>query len=292
MIINYDSWKVYEGNSYGSGRSEKIWLRNPANGEIGLIKFSKSISSTEIISEKIASDLAHSISLECAKINIGKYNSRNGSMSYLINKFTDDVVIEGIWFIYRLYPHYDPYKLFDEEKQEYYSLEMIMNSLIPFNLQNNFLKVCVFDFLIGNTDRHQNNWAVLLSEKSLRICPLYDNSSSLCSYINESDIDSILGNDLRRFESLVNNKSKSRIRIDKNAKKEPTHLEVLEYIKDNYYSELINFINLISEKLNVLEIEGILERCDFELLTTKRKELIKTFLLKKVEMMNRVFMKG
>jgi len=28
---NYSGWEEYEGFSEGSGRSEKIWLRNPDN---------------------------------------------------------------------------------------------------------------------------------------------------------------------------------------------------------------------------------------------------------------------
>jgi len=47
-----------------------------------------------------------------------------------------------------------------------------------------------------------------------------------------------LGNDKVRFNSLVNSKSKSRIRVNKKIKKEPTHIEMLKYIKLNH-SELI-----------------------------------------------------
>ena len=35
------------------------------------------------------------------------------------------------------------------------------------------LNMLVFDFLIGNSDRHQNNWAVLKSGDNTDFSPLY-----------------------------------------------------------------------------------------------------------------------
>ena len=87
-------------------------------------------------------------------------------MSYNILK-QDEELIEGISLINLKYPNYDPEKLFDDKKKEYYSLEMIMNSLEGIkDLKQNFIKVIFFDYIIGNTDRHQNNWGVI---KKMRI---------------------------------------------------------------------------------------------------------------------------
>ena len=89
--------------------------------------------------------------------------------------------------------------------------------------------------IIGNTDRHQNNWAVLnryMCEDKNNIyeaCPLYDNGSSLCCYVNGEMIESYLGRDKKRFQALVDSKSQSMIRIDGYVKKLPTHREVVTY---------------------------------------------------------------
>lgn len=286
---NFDDWEEFEGASEGSGRSEKVWLISK-DGNIGLFKYTKSSETKEHISERLASDIANLIHLECAEIELGTYQSREGCMSHLINNQIDEILIEGIYLINREYPYYNPETLYDNRLREYYSIEMIMRSLNDEELIHNFIKIIIFDFIIGNSDRHQNNWAVLQSNQILRICPLYDNGSSLCCYIEEKKIDTYLGKDLVRFNSLVNSKSRSRIRVDKLSKKEPTHLEVIEHIKDNYLTKNIeSWIKDVIENFTSSKIDYMLSSYNDEILSMKRKLLIKKFLCTKIDLLKQVF---
>jgi len=52
-VKDFSYWCEYEGASEGSGRSKKIWLINPDNGQTGLFKFKKDIETTDHISECI-----------------------------------------------------------------------------------------------------------------------------------------------------------------------------------------------------------------------------------------------
>lgn len=288
MIKDFSSWEEYEGASEGSGRSEKIWLVNPINGDIGLFKFNKSEFTTEHLSEKIASELAQKIGLGCSIVDLGIYNSKIGSLNYKINK-EDEILVEGIQLITRYYPDYDPDSLYDKVNDEYYSLEMILKSLQEYSFQKEFLKIPIFDFLIGNTDRHQNNWAIIQAISNSRLSPIYDNGSSLCSYVDELQIDNYLGNDKVRFRSLVNSKSTSRIRLDKKTKKEPRQLEVLEYLRDNYYEDVLAFIKEIIYNINESIVNSLLEEYTEEIVSKKRKLLIKKFLLEKVKLISELF---
>lgn len=287
MIKNFSSWKEYEGASEGSGRSEKVWLVNPIDGEIGLFKFPKTEHTTEHLSEKIAADIAALINIECMRVELGKYNSRLGSLSYRINR-EEENLIEGIQLINKYYPNYNEQTLYDSEKNEYYSLEMILRSLEEYNLQRDFLAIPIFDYLIGNSDRHQSNWAVLQKGKSLKLCPLYDNGSSLCCYILESQLDGYLGNDKLRFQALVDSKSKSRIRLNKNSKKEPAHLDVLQFLQVKHYNDVIEIIAKIKNNFNEHNIDSILEKYGV-LMSAKRRILIKRFLLEKLGLMVKQF---
>lgn len=287
-IIDYTYWDEYEGASEGSGRSDKIWLINKSTKEIGLFKYTKSHETTEHISEKLASDIAKLLGIKCAKIEIGKYNFEIGSMSYLINK-NDEILIEGIYLINEMYPFYNSYTMYDSMKEEYYSLEMILNSLDKYNLKKEFFKIIIFDYLIGNTDRHQNNWAIIQKGEDVKLCPIYDNGSSLCCYLKEENIATYLGNDKVRFNSLVNTKSKSRIRIDKKSKKEPTHLEVIKYIKENYNDYIKDFIDIVIKYISKENIDKIINNYDDGLISSNRKELIRRFLLEKVRLIKELF---
>lgn len=286
MFKDFSSWKEFEGAAEGSGRSEKIWLEDSVSGRIGLFKFPKSEDTTEHLSEKIAADLASLINVDCMEVELGKYNSRIGSLSYRINR-EDEKLIEGIELINRHYPHYDEQKLYDSERREYYSLEMILRSLED-NLQTDFLTIPIFDFLIGNTDRHHSNWAVLQRGNSIEPCPLYDNGSSLCCYIQDLQLANYLGNDKHRFQALVDSKSRSRIRVNKLLKKEPTHLEVLRFLRENHYYDVIDTVRTVNNNINEHTINSILSNYSAYMSET-RIILIKKFLLEKVRLMAELF---
>jgi len=284
-MLQYDNWNEYEGASEGSGRSEKIWLRNDI-GEMGLFKYTKSPETTEHISEKLAYELAGRLELPCARVEIGTYKSRIGSMSYLINN-QDEILIEGISLINRKYPDYNADSMYDDSRHEYYSLEMILNAIKEYNLEKDFLKIVVFDFLIGNTDRHQSNWAVLQKENDIKICPIYDNGSSLCCYVMGDKVKSYLGNDIVRLNSLVDTKSKSRIRIDKYQRKEPTHYELLQYVLTQYREVVFDFAYRVQSIINEEMLVNLLSTFDDILLGSDKKELIKKFLMGKISLLRK-----
>lgn len=286
-IKDFSLWIEYEGASEGSGRSEKIWLVNPENNSVGLFKFPKSEYTTEHLSEEIATKVAKLIDIECAIVEIGTYEGRIGSFSYKINKH-DEILVEGIQLINKYYPYYNPEILYDKKNKEYYSLEMILNSLKDYNFQRDFLKIPIFDFLIGNTDRHQNNWGILQNDEDVKLCPLYDNGSSLCCYITEDNIKGYLGNDKVRFNSLVDTKSTSRIKIDKNLKKEPTHLNMVRFLKENFYEDIIDIVNKIIYNITEEHIDSILIQY-IDLMSNDRISLIKKFLVSKVGLLKKEF---
>lgn len=229
-IINFDSWNVYDGASEGSGRSEKIWLISDT-GEIGLFKYPKidpadQKETTEHVSEHLAHQLGNVLNVSTANVDIGTRDGRIGSMSYLVCK-QNEALVEGIDFISGKFPHYNAETMQDEESGTYYCIDHIFNS-VPNVVPNRiWIEMMLFDFLIGNADRHQSNWALLMELVSkdpvsiqVRQCPLYDNGSSLCCYENESQVEN---KDIRHFEALVDSKSRSIIRIDGSVKAKPRH---------------------------------------------------------------------
>ena len=278
QIYNYDDWKVYDGLASGSGRSEKIWLES-SDGEIGVFKFPKvdergNVASTEYVSEHIASRMGNILNIPVANVAIGYRGGRIGCMSYRIGSFIE----EGVNYITKKYPSFNSNTLYAEDEDMFYCIEMVANSVAGTLDEGWFVPMLLFDFLIGNSDRHQSNWAILITDDGeYRLCPLYDNGSSLCSYIQENDIEKFMGGDELRFDALVKSKSRSCIRVDGRSKKQPRHEEVLRFLLANYPLARHKAEAYI-RKLNRETVRFIVDEYPVEVLSAKKRVLIERFL--------------
>lgn len=51
-----------------------------------------------------------------------------------------------------------------------------------------FIAMLIFDAIIGNEDRHLNNWDIIISTKETYIAPIMDNGASLLAYVKDKDL--------------------------------------------------------------------------------------------------------
>lgn len=299
-IRDFDGWNIYDGASEGSGRSEKVWLMSK-DGDIGLFKFPKidpatSQETTEHISEHLAHQIGEILGVSTANVDIGTYHGRIGSMSYLVSQ-PNEYLKEGIGFISGIYPNYDADKMVDTSSGKYYCLEHILQSTYEIVSRDVWIEMMVFDFLIGNADRHQSNWAILelsgepWEKREVRKCPLYDNGSSLCCYVNDKQLDRMFGKDAGPFNALVDTKSRSIIRIDGSRKAQPRHREVVKYLLSEYpetHDICVQFI----KKLNNDIIDNLVNVYQSEILSLEKNKLIRRFLKRKLEILGELLQGG
>lgn len=298
-----EGWEKPEELSEASGASEKIWLRSPNGLKTGLFKFPKTRShpgapdttSTEHISEWLASQLGKILDITCAEVELGSYCGRIGSLSVLITDQQDEhlELNEGIAFIKELYPQYDAKKMIDVKSGTYYCLDQILQATEQFLPTQFWIKVLLFDFIIGNTDRHQSNWALLKDGNGqYQPCPLYDNGSSLCSYVEEEQLARLFSKDAGPMRSLTDTKSRSRIRIDGRVKKEPSHKAVVRYILDQYPRSTIPIARSFLEELTQERIDDLLAELPDEIFSVERKRLVSHYLNEKKRILSQLLEEG
>lgn len=230
-------------------------------------------------------------------------NGRIGSMSYNLLNYTIEEqhinLLEGIVFIENKYRYYDKYKLKDTYSNDKYSIQMIQNSLKGIIDMDEFYKIVLFDCLIGNSDRHHSNWAILAKGTvyktsegmfdinfNYNISPLYDNGSSLCAYENNSNLD-IFFRDKMKFESLINTKSKSVIGWEND--RPIRHFDLLKKLKENYYESTIVYINKIKKNINEENIEKILNKFSDNIISKDMKKLLKIYILERRKRMLEIY---
>lgn len=221
-------------------------------------------------------------------------NGRIGSMSYNINQTGNISFREGLEHIQARYPFYDKETLTDEYSNKKYSLQMIEDSVGELLDISEILKIMIFDCLIGNSDRHHSNWGVSPYIKNsngerylrLKLCPLYDNGSSLCAYENENDIE-IFFKDKMKFEALINTKSKSAIGWEN--ERPIKHFELLRKLKENKYALVIPYIKKIENNVNETNIDKILNQFESSIISENMKKLLRMYILERRKRMLEIF---
>lgn len=79
--------------------------------------------------------------------------------------------------------------------------QMVRGNPVAVNWKQWWVDALLFDTLIGNTDRHQDNWGIIRSAGSWRLCPLFDNGTSLG---HERQTKRVEGWDTNSLERYIN----------------------------------------------------------------------------------------
>lgn len=256
-------------NSKGS-RIKKLVIDNEGNKAFFKYEGNGYLVS-EACSEKMSYEIAKILEYDCARIELAK--DTNGTLGILNYLFVDIGNTEHMDAISYLNKHSD-------ERPIYYTISNIKKTLdeLDENLFCDFIKIMIFDALIGEQDRHEENWGIQRIGNQYKISPIYDNGDNLLRNFKDEVYAEDYYSGKKDFDAYIQ-KSKTII-YKEDHKKQYKHFELIEYLNQNYstivHQEILNLEKLTDEK-----IEKIVEMVPNELLTRMHKKYIINYLKKR-----------
>ena len=225
--------------------------------------------STELASEKIACEIAKVIGYRCADIDLAK--DQDGELCVLNYSFLkpDESLIE--------FASEASISQNGSDRKEKYTIQGIKRILdtVDEKLYSEFIGLQVFDALIGESDRHEENWGYIrTSERSdIILAPFYDNGDSLMHNINNVQIEEYTNNEASFLKYI--NKSKTKI-LDNNGHK-IKHFQLIDYlIVENppFLKEELQRTKILTNDI----IKGIIYEIPDEYLPQSHKEILQRYI--------------
>lgn len=178
------------------GTKEKFWFRQ--NNERWLFKYGRE-ETGEDWAEKVCYELASLIGIPCARYELATFEGRRGVISPSVVPNGSRLVL-GNELLARYSEEYEAYGQGRWYQQRTHTVSLVFNFLEqvraappPGWLVNDgtavgaFLGYLMLDALVGNTDRHHENWGLIASHEEIWLAPTFDHASSLGRELSDSN---------------------------------------------------------------------------------------------------------
>lgn len=164
-------WNKKMYSSTGGTRAKNIYI-NPDDFSEYFFKGSKKMQdgtfkyTSEFWSEIVASKIGQWLGFNILDYNIGfdvNDEQQIGCLSKSMIDYSENLLSEGIAYLSGFDPKYNP-----ETDESQYTFYFIQEALASFNLTNHkekFVRMLIFDSIVGNSDRHQENWGFITKFK-------------------------------------------------------------------------------------------------------------------------------
>ncbi len=178
---------VIESENMGS--KEKSWYLVPELNESNwLLKYPRRPGSGEHWAEKITSEVAKILGIPCARVELARFNNRVGSVTENIVP-DDQELVHGNEVLEYHVPQPDArvlnFRLSDHTLQNIWAAldNAFESDRDAVEAKGQFSHYLVLDAVVGNVDRHSENWGLLQLQGGDQLVeslsPSYDHGSSL-----------------------------------------------------------------------------------------------------------------
>ena len=154
-----------------TGRRPKEWVVEPAMRRRALFK-SAVHHSGEVAVERVASEVGKLLGIPTADTALALRHGIQGILSFSVVSGTESLIDGGDLLIARD-------ASFDRTHARVHAFQLVREVLPP-ELLGPFVDLLLLDAVIGNSDRHQDNWSIIQAPPALtKLAPSYDHGSSL-----------------------------------------------------------------------------------------------------------------
>lgn len=197
----------------------------------------------ELWAEKIAAEIGILIGLNMMHVQFAKNEDAYGVIMENFVPIGHELQ-DGGGLLSKLLPEFKVSSL------DFYTIDNIMNVVAYFEMEQQFIQLCLFDALIASSDRHCENWGVIHNKGTYTFAPIYDNGDSLGFNVPDEKL-TLYEKDMNAFNAFTN-RTKTLIEVD--GKRKPKLNVLLNYLLDNYGEIVSKEI----DRLRALDYNGIL----------------------------------
>lgn len=297
-LYNISEWSEQSWWNTGGTRDKKIYL-DPKEGETYFFKQSfkkgKRDYKYEFWSEIIASEIGVLLGFNILPYHIAIREETVGCISKSMIDQDSEELIEGGKYLQAFDNTFNP----DDIKLRYqYTFDLILNALTKFNQEKHLkdlIDTIVFDALIGNSDRHQDNWAIinthtkpkenkidiadpklgwlkkilklvkssppldLIASQQTRFAPIYDSGCSFGRELNDERVRNMLKNGKEIQKYVKNGKAEIHWKGNK-----IDHFELIGKLleREDTKNYVLNSIEKVQTKFDISIINQIIHNVD------------------------------
>jgi len=297
LITDISAWPSGNQRFVPIGKRIKKVVIHPNTFELYYFKEPKEKYPWEFWNEIVAYEVGRNLGFNVLEYKPAVLEGIGGCLSPSMTSGFTEELMHGQQLLIRILPEFETKKGTDHTFQlveEYFKSDNTYTHLLE-----NFIEMLVFDSIIGNRDRHQQNWAIireitfvrkfdyfgLKKEKRFtlsvtgRFSPLFDNGNCLAYNIIEENIDNFLKDDGALDKYLFGEKAVSHLKWFGASL---SHIELLKKIQEKYPAPIEKAIASVKEKYTENLLTDIVNNIDNGIifadkqydLTPKRKELI------------------
>jgi hypothetical protein len=181
-FFDINEWNSPAWAKHPKGSRAQRMVEHPETGEVYYFKKSHHNYSSEVWSEIIASKIGQTIGFNVLDYNIALRNGELGCLSKnMINPQQGEILYHGVDV---LNDYFDDFVISDKPTFSFQEMKILCAENQEFNsFLERFIEVCLFDTLIGNTDRHTENWAFILNKNKPKIDVNLDDNKGCLSLL-------------------------------------------------------------------------------------------------------------